>query len=167
MRRQQRQQQQGATGRAFSNEAAALLEAGFVGAVTAVTDAEGGTSDGNGNGSSTGNGGQNSNESGEAAASAPAAEQGAVVAESKGQGGGEGKGKRKGNGNGNGNGKGEGEGEGEGEDGGEWEDGRRRSPICETAQILAALVKQRVKTLAFCRTRKLTELTLRYGHQVL
>ncbi|CAN0214514.1 unnamed protein product, partial [Hapterophycus canaliculatus] len=47
----------------------------------------------------------------------------------------------------------------------EWEDGRRRSPICETAQILTALVKQRVKTLAFCRTRKLTELTLRYGHQ--
>lgn len=48
----------------------------------------------------------------------------------------------------------------------EWEDGRRRSPICETAQIMAALVKQRVKTLAFCHTRKLTELTLRYGHQV-
>ena len=48
-----------------------------------------------------------------------------------------------------------------------WEDGRRRSPICETANILSALVKQRVKTLAFCRTRKLTELTLRYGLQVL
>lgn len=47
-----------------------------------------------------------------------------------------------------------------------WEDGRRRSPICETSQILAALVKQRVKTLAFCRTRKLTELTLRYGRLV-
>lgn len=61
---------------------------------------------------------------------------------------------------------GEGEGGGEGGGGAEWEDGRRRSPICETAQILAALVKQRVKTLAFCRTRKLTELTLRYGHQV-
>ncbi|CAM9165634.1 unnamed protein product [Ectocarpus sp. 6 AP-2014] len=64
-------------------------------------------------------------------------------------------------------GEGEEEGEGGGEGGGrgEWADGRRRSPICETAQILAALVKQRVKTLAFCRTRKLTELTLRYGHQ--
>ena len=47
-----------------------------------------------------------------------------------------------------------------------WEDARRRSPICETAQILTALVKQRVRTLAFCRTRKLTELTLRYGRQV-
>lgn len=52
------------------------------------------------------------------------------------------------------------------EAGAEWEDGRRRSPICETAQILAALVKQRVRTLAFCHTRKLTELTLRYGRQV-
>ncbi|CAM9206801.1 unnamed protein product, partial [Laminaria digitata] len=55
--------------------------------------------------------------------------------------------------------------EGQGEDEPGWEDGRRRSPICETAQILAALVKQRVRTLAFCRTRKLTELTLRYGLQ--
>lgn len=53
------------------------------------------------------------------------------------------------------------EGEGSG-----WEDGRRRSPLCETANLLTALVKQRVKTLAFCRTRKLTELTLRYGRQV-
>lgn len=52
------------------------------------------------------------------------------------------------------------------EAGAEWKDGRRRSPICETAQILAALVKQRVRTLAFCHTRKLTELTLRYGRQV-
>lgn len=48
----------------------------------------------------------------------------------------------------------------------EQKDRRRRSPICETAQILAALVKQRVRTLAFCHTRKLTELTLRYGRQV-
>lgn len=55
----------------------------------------------------------------------------------------------------------------QGEDEPGWEDGRRRSPICETAQLLAALVKQRVRTLAFCRTRKLTELTLRYGLQVL
>lgn len=47
-----------------------------------------------------------------------------------------------------------------------WEDGRRRSPICEAAQLMSALVKQRVRTLAFCRTRKLTELTLRYGRQV-
>lgn len=52
------------------------------------------------------------------------------------------------------------------EDGPRWEDGKRRSPICETANVLTALVKQRVRTLAFCRTRKLTELTLRYGRQV-
>lgn len=52
------------------------------------------------------------------------------------------------------------------EDGPGWEDGKRRSPICETADILTALVKQHVRTLAFCRTRKLTELTLRYGRQV-
>ena len=62
---------------------------------------------------------------------------------------------------------GEGEGGRQGKDEPGWEDGRRRSPICETAQILAGLVKQRVRTLAFCRTRKLTELTLRYGIQVL
>ncbi|CAM9143408.1 unnamed protein product [Choristocarpus tenellus] len=42
-----------------------------------------------------------------------------------------------------------------------WEE-KRRSPIVETAQVLAAVVKQRVRTIAFCRTRKLTELALRY-----
>lgn len=62
---------------------------------------------------------------------------------------------------------GEGEGERQEKDEPGWEDGRRRSPICETAQILAGLVKQRIRTLAFCGTRKLTELTLRYGLQVL
>ncbi|CAM9481571.1 unnamed protein product [Discosporangium mesarthrocarpum] len=42
---------------------------------------------------------------------------------------------------------------------------KRRSAIVETAQLLAALVKQHVRTIAFCRTRKLTELTLRYSLQ--
>ncbi|KAG5192905.1 P-loop containing nucleoside triphosphate hydrolase protein, partial [Tribonema minus] len=39
---------------------------------------------------------------------------------------------------------------------------RRRSSIVETARVLSALVKQHVRTLAFCRTRKLTELVLKY-----
>lgn len=109
-----------------------------------MTDADGTTT--GGDDSSTGKGDLN----GSTAASARTAKHGAAVAGSEESG----------------NGKGGVAGEGEGEGGGEWEDGRRRSPICETAQILTALVKQRVKTLAFCRTRKLTELTLRYGHQV-
>eukprot|EP00752_Nemacystus_decipiens_P007203 g6448.t1 len=143
----------GGGGRGFSREAAALLEAGIVGAATALTYADGSKTAGNG--SSTDSGEPNGNTSDEAAASARAAKEGAVVAGFGGSGKGKGKGK----------GEGEGGGNGEGEDGDEWEDCRRRSPICETAEILAALVKQRVKTLAFCRTRKLTELTLRYGHQ--
>lgn len=115
-----------------------------MGAAAAATDADVCTSGGNGSSAGDGNGGgeRDGHERGGASASARAAKQGDAAAGSKG------------------------EGEGGGEGGGEWEDGRRRSPICETAQILAALVKQRVKTLAFCRTRKLTELTLRYGHQV-
>ncbi len=37
---------------------------------------------------------------------------------------------------------------------------RRTSPILETAMLFSALVKQGIRTLAFCRTRKLTELVL-------
>jgi hypothetical protein len=42
---------------------------------------------------------------------------------------------------------------------------RRRSSIVETARVFAALVKQHVRTLAFCRTRKLTELVLKYSSE--
>ncbi len=37
---------------------------------------------------------------------------------------------------------------------------RRTSPILETAMLFSALVKQGIRTLAFCHTRKLTELVL-------
>lgn len=127
-----------ASSRGFSNESAALLEAGVVGHVSALKatdDPSGGRSNGNGSGKAT-------------TSVRTTAISGAGVAGREGEVGGA-----------------DGEGGGGG-DAGEWEEGRRRSPICETAQILAALVKQRVKTLAFCRTRKLTELTLRYGHEV-
>ncbi len=44
---------------------------------------------------------------------------------------------------------------------------RRTSPVLEISMIFSALVKQRIRTLAFCRTRKLTELVLQvwwWGH---
>ena len=44
---------------------------------------------------------------------------------------------------------------------------RRKSAIFETAKILAALVKIECRTLAFCATRKLTELVLRYTKDML
>ena len=44
-------------------------------------------------------------------------------------------------------------------------DDRPRSAIVETAMLFAALVKQRVRTLCFCRVRKLVELVLRYSLQ--
>jgi DEAD/DEAH box helicase domain-containing protein len=37
---------------------------------------------------------------------------------------------------------------------------RRKSPIVETAMLFSALVKQRIRTISFCRTRKLTEMVL-------
>jgi len=40
-----------------------------------------------------------------------------------------------------------------------------RSAIVETAMVFTALIKQRVRTLAFCRVRKLVELVLRYSLQ--
>lgn len=43
----------------------------------------------------------------------------------------------------------------------------RKSSIFETALLLAALTRLGVKTMAFCRTRKLTELVLRYTHDEL
>jgi ATP-dependent helicase YprA (DUF1998 family) len=43
---------------------------------------------------------------------------------------------------------------------------RRRSTIVETAMIFSALVKQRIRTLAFCKVRKLVEMVLRYTLQV-
>jgi len=47
------------------------------------------------------------------------------------------------------------------------EDPHRKSAIFETALLLSALVRLGVKTLAFCRTRKLTELVLRYTKEEL
>eukprot|EP00939_MAST-03C_sp_MAST-3C-sp1_P004383 g4383.t1 len=44
---------------------------------------------------------------------------------------------------------------------------RRRSPIFEMAKLLAALVRAKVRTLAFCGTRKLTELVLKYTKDIL
>ncbi|KAJ8613589.1 hypothetical protein CTAYLR_006167 [Chrysophaeum taylorii] len=43
---------------------------------------------------------------------------------------------------------------------------RRRSSIYETAKLLAALVTQNVRTLAFARTRKLVELVLGYARDL-
>mmetsp|Transcript_36064 Transcript_36064/g.57764 ORF Transcript_36064/g.57764 Transcript_36064/m.57764 type:complete len:1019 (+) Transcript_36064:337-3393(+) len=49
----------------------------------------------------------------------------------------------------------------------ETEGGKRKSAIFETALLLSALTRMGLKTLAFCRTRKLTELVLRYTHEQL
>jgi len=42
---------------------------------------------------------------------------------------------------------------------------RRRSAIVETAMLFTALIKQRIRTLAFCKVRKLVEMVLRYSLQ--
>ena len=39
---------------------------------------------------------------------------------------------------------------------------RRSSSIVDTSHLLSFFVKKRIRTLAFCRTRKLTELVLKY-----
>jgi len=44
---------------------------------------------------------------------------------------------------------------------------KRKSSIFEVALLLSALTRLGVKTMAFCRTRKLTELVLRYTHDEL
>ena len=47
------------------------------------------------------------------------------------------------------------------------EDNAPTSAIHETAKILANLVLKQVRTLAFCRTRKLVELVLKYTNEIL
>lgn len=44
---------------------------------------------------------------------------------------------------------------------------KRCSPIYESARLLSSLVQMKVRTLAFCRTRKLVELVLKYSYDIL
>lgn len=47
------------------------------------------------------------------------------------------------------------------------DEARRLSPIFETARVFCALISMGARTLAFCKTRKLVELVLKYCHDEL